>query len=58
MIAAGAPQRTPYSSTAVQYRSRLYSSTGFLCIEGELVLNREKHPIFDTTNCVQGTYVM
>jgi hypothetical protein len=26
--------------------------------EGKLVLNREKHPIFDTTNCVQGTYVM
>ena len=26
--------------------------------EGDFVLNREKHPIFDTTNCVQGTYVM
>jgi hypothetical protein len=26
--------------------------------EGDFVLNREKHAIFDTTNCVQGTYVM
>ena len=26
--------------------------------EREPMLNREKHPIFDTTNCVQGTYVM
>ena len=26
--------------------------------EREPVLNREKQPIFDTTNCVQGTYVM
>ena len=26
--------------------------------DGDFVLNCEKHPIFDTTNCVQGTYVM
>ena len=32
--------------------------TGSFCIEGELVLNREKHPIYDTTNCIQGTYMM
>ena len=35
-----------------------YSCTGSNWNKGELVLNREKHPIFDTTNCIQGTYMM
>jgi hypothetical protein len=43
--------------------SPVQPGTGFFLMraelnKGELVLNREKHPIFDTTNCVQGTYVM
>ena len=40
-----------------RYVRVLYLSTGEVN-EGDFVLNREKHPVFDATNCVQGTYVM
>ena len=38
--------------------NQLDSEYGYIPFERKLVLNREKHPIFDTTNCIQGTYVM
>ena len=33
----------------------IYSCTGFLCNERKRLLNRDNHPCFDTTNCIQGT---
>ena len=32
------------------------TSTGSTGIERKLVLNRDNYPIFETTNCLQGTY--
>ena len=45
-------------SPAAKIGKTLGQGTGSTGIEGKLVLNRDNHPIFETTNCLQGAYVM
>ena len=59
------PHRPADSTDGTAFQNRMQNrvgGTGSVPNERKRVLNREKHPIFDTkfstTNCIQGAYMM